>query len=108
MHGVQGDAHVVACALVEASLPYPLEVACVLGTASLLYQVKTLVACVSGVTLDVYHPKWLNFVQGKPILANGVQGDAHAVVCPQVEASLPYPREVVCVEGMASPHDQVG
>jgi hypothetical protein len=66
------------------------------------------VACVLGVALDVYHPNWLNFVQWKLILVNGVQGDVHAVACALVEAFLPYPCEVGCVQGMASLHDQVG
>jgi hypothetical protein len=48
LKGVQIDDYAVACALGVASLPYPL-VAYVLGMASLLCQVKTLVACVLGV-----------------------------------------------------------
>jgi hypothetical protein len=66
-------------------------VACVLGTASLLCQVRTFVACVLGVVLDVYHPNWLKFVQGKMSPMHGVQGDAYVVACALVEASLPYP-----------------
>ena len=52
--GVMGNALLVACVLVVASLPYPLEVsrkglvAFVQGMASLPYRVG-LVACVSGV-----------------------------------------------------------
>jgi hypothetical protein len=46
------------------------------------------VACVLGVALDVYHPNWLNFVQWKLILVNGIQGDVHAVACAPVEAFL--------------------
>jgi hypothetical protein len=48
LKGVQIDDYAVAYALGVASLPYPL-VAYVMGMASLLCQVKTLVACVSGV-----------------------------------------------------------
>jgi hypothetical protein len=72
-------------------------VACVLGTASLLCQVRTFVACVLGVAfilgvaLDVYNPNWLEFVQGKMTPMHGVQGDAYVVACALVEASLPYP-----------------
>jgi hypothetical protein len=66
-------------------------VACVLGTASLLCQVRTLVACVLGVALDVYHPNWLKFVQGKMTPMHGVQGDAYVVACALGKASLLYP-----------------
>ena len=115
--GVQGDDHVVVCALVVASLLYPLEVhyylglvACVLGMVSLLYQVG-LVVCVLEVALypwEVCHP---NF--GKMTLLKGVRGNV--VVCALVVASLPYPWEVhyylelvACVQGMASLPFQVG
>lgn len=58
VEGVLGNALLVACVLVVASLPYPLEVsrkglvAFVQGMASLPYRVG-LVACVSGVAHSV-------------------------------------------------------
>ena len=82
----------VACALVVASLLYPL-VACVLGMISLPCQVG-LVACVLVVAFlpleEVCH-------QWKQTPIEGVRGDDHVMV-----ASLPYLGLVVCVLAMAS------
>ena len=62
--GVQGDDHVVVCALVVASLLYPLEVhyylglvACVQGMASLPWEPHRigLVACVPWLVITIFH-----------------------------------------------------